>query len=263
MLSLSNAFNKEDMFDFEKKIKNFLNINSNVELSAEPKIDGISASIRYIDGKMTYGLSRGDGIFGEDITENLSTISEIPKKIPNAPKIIDVRGEVYISKKDFKNLNDKFANPRNAAGGSLRQKNSKETKKIPLKFFAYGIGDIEPNIFNEQTELLLTLKKWGFQINQYCKKVKSIQEIEKTHSELESIRSNLNYDVDGIVYKVNSLKLQNRLGTTSNSPRWAIAYKFSSVKAISKIREIAIQVGRTGAITPVAKIDPVLSLIHI
>ncbi len=257
MLSLSNAFNKEDMFDFEKKIKNFLNINSNVELSAEPKIDGISASIRYIDGKMTYGLSRGDGIFGEDITENLSTISEIPKKIPNAPKIIDVRGEVYISKKDFKNLSDKFANPRNAAGGSLRQKNSKETKKIPLKFFAYGIGEIKPDIFNDQTELLLTLKKWRFPINQYCKKVKSIQEIEKTHSELESIRSNLNYDVDGIVYKVNSLKLQNRLGTTSNSPRWAIAYKFSSVKAISKIKEIVIQVGRTGAITPVAKIDPV------
>ncbi len=257
MLSLSNAFNKEDMFDFEKKIKNYLNINSNVELSAEPKIDGISASIRYIDGKMIHGLSRGDGTFGEDITENLSTIREIPKKIPNAPKIIEIRGEVYISKKDFKNLNDKFANPRNAAGGSLRQKNSKETKKIPLKFFAYGIGEIEPNIFNDQTELLLTLKKWGFPINQYCKKVKSIQEIEKTHSELESIRSNLNYDVDGIVYKVNNLKLQNRLGTTSNSPRWAIAYKFSSVKAISKIKEIVIQVGRTGAITPVAKIDPV------
>ena len=257
MLSLNNAFNKEDMLDFEKKIKNYLNINSNLGLSAEPKIDGISASIRYTDGKLTYGLSRGDGTFGEDITENLSTIREIPKTIPNTIKIIDVRGEVYISKNDFKNLKDKFANPRNAAGGSLRQKNSKETKKIPLKFFAYGIGDIEPNIFNEQTELLPTLRKWGFPINEYCKKVKSIQEIEKTHSELENIRSNLNYDVDGIVYKVNDLKLQNRLGTTSNSPRWAIAYKFSSVKAISKIREIAIQVGRTGAITPVAKIDPV------
>ena len=163
---------------------------------------------------------------------------------------------MYISKKDFKNLKDKFANPRNAAGGSLRQKIQKRQKKIPLKFFAYGIGDIEPNIFKNQTELLKILKKWGFPINQYCKKVKSIQEIEKIHSELENIRSNLNYDVDGIVYKVNNLKLQHRLGTTSNSPRWAIAYKFS-VKAISKIREIAIQVGRTGAITPVAKIDPV------
>ena len=188
--------------------------------------------------KMTHGLSRGDGTFGEDITENLSTINEIPKKIPNVIKIIDVRGEVYISKKDFKNLKDKFANPRNAAGGSLRQKNSKETKKIPLKFFAYGIGEIETKyFFNDQTELLLTLKKWGFPINQYCKKVKSIQEIEKTHSDLERIRSNLNYDVDGIVYKVNNLKLQNRLGTTSNSPRWAIAYKFSSVKLSQKLKK--------------------------
>ena len=157
----------------------------------------------------------------------------------------------------FESIKNKFANPRNAAGGSLRQKNSNETKKIPLKFFAYGIGEIEPKIFKDQTELLENLKKWGFQINQHCKKIKSIQEIEKNHSELESIRSNLDYDVDGIVYKVNNLSLQNRLGSTSNSPRWAIAYKFSSVKAISKINEIIIQVGRTGAITPVAKIDPV------
>ena len=257
MLSLSNAFNKEDMLDFKKKIKNYLNITEDLELSSEPKIDGISASLRYIEGKLTYGLSRGDGIFGEDITDNLSTISQIPKKINNPPKIVDVRGEVYISKKDFESIKNKFANPRNAAGGSLRQKNSNETKKIPLKFFAYGIGEIEPKIFKDQTELLENLKKWGFQINQHCKKIKSIQEIEKNHSELESIRSSLDYDVDGIVYKVNNLSLQNRLGSTSNSPRWAIAYKFSSVKAISKINEIIIQVGRTGAITPVAKIDPV------
>ena len=257
MLSLSNAFNKEDMLDFKKKIKNYLNITEDLELSSEPKIDGISASLRYIEGKLTYGLSRGDGIFGEDITDNLSTISQIPKKINNPPKIVDVRGEVYISKKDFESIKNKFANPRNAAGGSLRQKNSNETKKIPLKFFAYGIGKIEPKIFKDQTELLENLKKWGFQINQHCKKIKSILEIEKNHSELESIRSSLDYDVDGIVYKVNNLSLQNRLGSTSNSPRWAIAYKFSSVKAISKINEIIIQVGRTGAITPVAKIDPV------
>ncbi len=257
MLSLSNAFNKEDMLDFKKKIKNYLNITEDLELSSEPKIDGISASLRYIEGKLTYGLSRGDGIFGEDITDNLSTISQIPKKINNPPKIVDIRGEVYISKKDFESIKNKFANPRNAAGGSLRQKNSNDTKKIPLKFFAYGIGEIEPKIFKDQTELLENLKKWGFQINQHCKKIKSIQEIEKNHSELESIRSSLDYDVDGIVYKVNNLSLQNRLGSTSNSPRWAIAYKFSSVKAISKINEIIIQVGRTGAITPVAKIDPV------
>ena len=257
MLSLSNAFNKEDMLDFSKKIKKYLNTNSAVELSAEPKIDGISASLRYVNGNITYGLSRGDGVFGEDITENLLTIREIPKKLSNAPKTLEVRGEVYISKKDFENLKDKFANPRNAAGGSLRQKNSDETKKIPLKFFAYGVGEVEPQIFKNQTQLLSQLKNWGFQINEFCKNVKSIEEIEKTHSEIENIRSSLDYDVDGIVYKVNNLSLQDRLGSTSNSPRWAIAYKFSSVKATSKIKKIVIQVGRTGAITPVAKIDPV------
>ncbi len=257
MLSLSNAFNKEDMLDFSKKIKNYLNTNSAVELSAEPKIDGISASLRYVNGNITYGLSRGDGVFGEDITENLLTIREIPKKLSNAPKTLEVRGEVYISKKDFENLKNKFANPRNAAGGSLRQKNSDETNKIPLKFFAYGVGEVEPQIFKSQTQLLSQLKNWGFQINKFCKNVKSIEEIEKTHSEIENIRSSLDYDVDGIVYKVNNLSLQDRLGSTSNSPRWAIAYKFSSVKATSKIKKIVIQVGRTGAITPVAKIDPV------
>lgn len=257
MLSLSNAFNKEDMLDFSKKIKKYLNTNSAVELSAEPKIDGISASLRYVNGNITYGLSRGDGVFGEDITENLLTIREIPKKLSNAPKTLEVRGEVYISKKDFENLKNKFANPRNAAGGSLRQKNSDETNKIPLKFFAYGVGEVEPQIFKNQTQLLSQLKNWGFQINEFCKNVKSIEEIEKTHFEIENIRSSLDYDVDGIVYKVNNLSLQDRLGSTSNSPRWAIAYKFSSVKATSKIKKIVIQVGRTGAITPVAKIDPV------
>ena len=144
MLSLTNAFNKEDMFDFGKKIKNYLNINTQEELSAEPKIDGISASLRYINGKMVYGLSRGDGIFGEDITENLSTISEIPKKIFNAPKIIDIRGEVYISKKDFEKLKNKFANPRNAADGSLRQKNSKQKNHMGLIIMGFPANPKKP-----------------------------------------------------------------------------------------------------------------------
>ena len=257
MLSLGNAFNEEEMLDFQKKIKNFLNIKSEIELSSEPKIDGISASLRYEKGKLVYGLSRGDGIFGEDITENLLTINEIPKKIINSPEVLEVRGEVYIGKKDFEKLKDKFANPRNAAGGSLRQKDSRETKKIPLKFFAYGIGETSSEISKNQTDLLKKLKDWYFPINSHCKKIRTISEIEKNHEELESLRSSLDYDVDGIVYKVNDLNFQNRLGSTSNSPRWAIAYKFSSVKASSKIKDIAIQVGRTGAITPVAKIDPV------
>ena len=257
MLSLGNAFNKEDMVDFKKKIKNFLNISNEIELSSEPKIDGISASLRYEDGKLIYGLSRGDGVFGENITANLITIKAIPKKIINAPKFIDIRGEVYIGKKDFEGLKHKFANPRNAAGGSLRQKNPEETKKIPLKFFAYGIGEIKPQVFKKQTDLLKQLKLWGFSVNSLCEQVESIDEIEKNHHKLENLRSKLDYDVDGIVYKVNNLNYQERLGSTSNSPRWAIAYKFSSSKAISRIRDIVIQVGRTGAITPVAKIDPV------
>ncbi len=257
MLSLNNAFDRKDMLDFDKKIKNFLNSSSNIELSSEPKIDGISASLRYEKGKLIYGLSRGDGIFGENITENLITINDIPKKLNNAPDVIEVRGEVYIGKKDFEKLKGKFANPRNAAGGSLRQKDSQETKKIPLRFFAYGIGEISSKIFRKQTNLLEKLKNWNFPVNTLAKLVKSIDDIEKNHNQLESIRSSLDYDVDGIVYKVNDLDFQDRLGFTSNSPRWAIAYKFSSVKASSKIKDIVIQVGRTGAITPVAKINPV------
>ena len=257
MLSLGNAFEKEDMLDFRKKINNFLNNKSEIQLSSEPKIDGISATLRYENGKLIYGLSRGDGVFGENITENLTTIGDIPKSLVNSPKVIEVRGEVYIGKKDFEKLKDKFANPRNAAGGSLRQKDSRATAKIPLKFFAYGTGEIIPQIFKNQTDLLKKLKTWGFPVNSYSKVVNSMEEVEKNHSDMEALRSTLDYDVDGIVYKVNDLNLQERLGSTSNSPRWAIAYKFSSVKASSTIRNIAIQVGRTGAITPVAKIDPV------
>ncbi len=257
MLSLSNAFEKGDMEDFKKKIKNFLNTSSEILLSSEPKIDGISASLRYENGKLVHGLSRGDGVFGENITENLLTISEIPKNIEDAPSILEVRGEVYIGKKDFEKIKDKFANPRNAAGGSLRQKDAKETKKIPLKFFAYGPGEIKPNVFKNQSDILKKLKNWGFSVNNYSKTLSSIDEIEQNHSEIESLRSSLDYDVDGIVYKVNDLNFQDRLGATSNSPRWAIAYKFSSVKASSMIKDIVIQVGRTGAITPVAKVDPV------
>ncbi len=257
MLSLGNAFNKDDILDFKKKINNFLNSSAEIDLSSEPKIDGISASLRYENGKLIYGLSRGDGFFGENITENLSTIDDIPKEITNSPKIIEIRGEVYIGKKNFEKLKDKFANPRNAAGGSLRQKDSKETAKIPLKFFAYGVGETSQQIFENQTDILRQLKKWNFSVNEFCKTVKSIDEIEKNHSELENLRSSMDYDVDGVVYKVNNLKFQNRLGSTSNSPRWAIAYKFSSVKATSRVKDIVIQVGRTGAITPVAKIDPV------
>ena len=260
MLSLSNAFSSDDMKDFLSKVSNFLNKkDENIELSSEPKIDGISASLVYERGILVKGLSRGDGVVGEDILNNLMTIKAIPKKIKdsNIPKILEIRGEVYIGKKDFKILKEKFANPRNAAGGSLRQKKPEETGKIPLKYFAYGFGIIDPMIFKTQSEFISKLKEWGFIINPYNKVVKNLEEIQNQHKSLEEIRASLDYDIDGLVYKVNNINLQSRLGNTSSSPRWAIAYKFSSEKATTKIKDIVIQVGRTGAITPVAKVEPV------
>ena len=260
MLSLSNAFNKIDMENFIKKIKNFLNYNHEIiELFCEPKIDGISASLIYENGKLVKGLSRGDGLIGEDILENLKTIKEIPKKIKvkNVPNLLEIRCEVFIGKKDFNGLKNNFANPRNAAGGSLRQKNSKETSKIPLKYFAYGFGAMSPTIFKTQSEFLKTIEEWNFSINPLSEKVDSLEKIEKKHSEINQLRASLDYDIDGLVYKVNDLSLQKRLGNTSNSPRWAIAYKFSAEKAITRIKDITIQVGRTGALTPVAKVEPV------
>ncbi len=260
MLSLSNAFDRKGMKDFISKISNFLNIDGeNLEFSSEPKIDGISATLIYENGVLTKGLSRGDGVVGEDILDNLKTINEIPKKIKdnNVPALLEIRGEIYIGKKDFNNIKGNFANPRNAAGGSLRQKDSRETSKIPLKYFAYGFGSIKPMVFNKQSEFLEKIKNWGFSINPLVKIIKNLDEIETQHSYIDSIRSSLDYDIDGLVYKVNDLRLQSRLGNTSNSPRWAVAYKFSAEKAVTKINDIIIQVGRTGAITPVARVEPV------
>tara|TARA_B100001996_G_scaffold333263_1_gene282802 strand:- start:232 stop:2268 length:2037 start_codon:yes stop_codon:yes gene_type:complete len=260
MLSLSNAFNKNEMGDFLKKINNYLNNpNLNLELLSEPKIDGISASLTYEKGLLKKGLSRGDGETGEDILQNLLTISEIPKKIEdiNIPKILEVRGEVYIGKKDFESIKENFANPRNAAGGSLRQKDSRETAKIPLKFFAYGFGVVEPMVFKTQLEFIEKVNQWGFLTNSHNKLVKGLEAIEENHDSIEKIRSSLDYDIDGLVYKINNIDFQSRLGNTSSSPRWSIAYKFSSEKATTKIKNIVIQVGRTGAITPVAKVQPV------
>jgi DNA ligase (NAD+) len=260
MLSLANAFNETDMINFLKKVKNFLNdYKSNIDLFCEPKIDGISATLIYEKGKLVKGLSRGDGETGEDILENLKTIKDIPKKINSmdVPNLLEVRCEIFIGKKDFSKIRNKFANPRNAAGGSLRQKNSNETKKIPLKYFAYGFGAVEPMKFETQSNFLKKLDKWGFKINPISKLLKNDKEISVQHKKIDQLRSSLDYDIDGLVYKVNDLRLQKRLGNTSNSPRWAIAYKFSAEKAVTKIKDIIIQVGRTGAITPVAKVEPV------
>ena len=260
MLSLANAFNNNDIKDFIKKINNYLNnTNLNLSFSLEPKIDGISASLTYKNGILTKGLSRGDGEVGEDILENLKTIKQIPHiiKSKDIPKIFEVRGEVYIGKKDFEKLKDKFANPRNAAGGSLRQKESTSTGKIPLKFLAYGFGEVENFVFKKQSNFLKKINEWGFKTNPYNFLAKNLKEINNQYNKIEKIRSDLDYDIDGLVIKINDLPLQARLGNTSNSPRWAIAYKFSSVKARTKINDIIIQVGRTGALTPVAKVEPV------
>ena len=260
MLSLSNVFNENDLVNFEKKIVNYLNISSDkIEYCVEPKIDGISASLTYKNGKLISGVSRGDGDEGELITENLKTISDIPSEIKdkNFPKDIDIRGEVFIKKNDFETLKEKFANPRNAASGSLRQKNSSETKKIPLKFIGYTFGFYKNNDLSKQSEFLENLNKWGFKTSKFNRVIKGTKNLIKNHNEFETKRFNLEYDVDGLVYKINDFKLQNRLGYVGNAPRWATAHKFSAHFSFSKIINIDIQVGRTGALTPVAKVAPV------
>ena len=254
MLSLDNAFN-------EKKIFNFLSLkkSTEIEFSTEPKIDGISASLFYKNGKFIQGLSRGDGKEGEDITENLKTIKEIPKNIlsKDFPSEIDIRGEVFIQNKDFEKINDKFANPRNAASGSLRQKDSNLTSKIPLKFIAYTFGYSKDLNINSQSEFLTKLKLWGFRTSEFNRLIKGVNNLVKNHKELEKKRNKIDFDIDGMVYKVNNFDLQKRLGFASNAPRWAIAHKFSPNSSVSKVMNIEIQVGRTGALTPVAKIKPV------
>ena len=261
MLSLSNAFDEEDLLNFEKKIFNYLDLKKDfkIEYSTEPKIDGISASLTYKKGELVSGLSRGDGSEGEDITKNLKTIKDIPHKISSKdfPEEIDIRGEVFIKNSDFKKISSKFANPRNAASGSLRQKDAKVTSKIPLKFIAYTYG-FEKNLnLNKQTEFLNKLQEWGFKTNPLNKKITGIKNLLINHGFVEGKRSKLDFEIDGLVYKINDFKLQKRLGFVANAPRWAIAHKFAANNSISNIINIEIQVGRTGALTPVAKIKPV------
>ncbi len=259
MLSLSNAFNKEDLINFEKKIFNYLNNKIKFNYSVEPKIDGISASLTYVNKKLKYGVSRGDGTTGEIITENLRTIKDIPYEIKksNFPNEIEIRGEVFIKKKDFLKFQDKFANPRNAASGSLRQKDPNETKKIPLNFIAYTFGFMKGSSIKYQSDFLDNLNEWGFKTNKDNQILSNIDQLIKFHKNFENKRYNLDYDLDGLVYKINDLELQKRLGFTSNAPRWAIAHKFSADSAYTKIKKIEIQIGRTGALTPVAKVEPV------
>ena len=261
MLSLSNAFNEEDLINFQKKNINFLALNKNYEFeySVEPKIDGISASLNYKNGNLIKGLSRGDGEEGEDITENLKTIKDIPLNISHKdfPQEIDIRGEVFIETNDFKKIQKDFANPRNAASGSLRQKDPKKTKLIPLKFIAYTFGFNSSLRESKQSDFIKNLDKWGFKTSDLNKTIKGINNLVKYHAEIEKKRFSINYDIDGIVYKINDFSLQKRLGFMATAPRWAIAHKFSANYSVTKILDIDIQVGRTGALTPVAKVKPV------
>ena len=261
MLSLGNAFSEDDLINFEKRILNFISEKNSFKISysAEPKIDGISASLTYKNGNLIKGLSRGDGKEGEDITANILTIKDIPKKIikKDFPEEIDVRGEVFIQNSDFQNLKEKFANPRNAASGSLRQKNPDDTRKIPLKFIAYTFGYEQGLKIENQFEYLKKLNEWGFKTNPLNKLITGVKNLLTNYNEIEKKRSEIDFDIDGIVYKINDFKLQKRLGYVANAPRWAIAHKFSSNKGISLVKSIEIQIGRTGALTPVAKIEPI------
>lgn len=268
MISLNNGFCKEDIDDFVERCQRFLGTDNVFPIFCEPKIDGLSFSARYENGIFVQGSTRGDGLIGEDITENLKTINSLPKKlkIENFPRILEVRGEVYMSKDDFLKLNERnqksrekiFANPRNAAAGSLRQLDTSITANRNLQYFAYTIGEISDDfIIDNQQKLINTLKLLGFCTTKEVKLCNSVNEIMVFFDFLKETRHSLNYDIDGVVYKINDWILQKRLGAVAHHPRWALAHKFPAEQAITIIKKIDIQVGRTGALTPVARLDPV------
>lgn len=269
MLSLGNAFDDDDIIQFVERIHRFLKLSTDVKLefTAEPKIDGLSISLRYVNGQLTEGATRGDGTEGENVTRNVMTIADIPHRLkgPKVPKVIDVRGEIYMSHADFEKLNKDqaaagskvFANPRNAAAGSLRQLDPKITASRPLRFFAYAWGEASALPADTQSGVYAAFHKWGLPINPLAKVRTGAQELLAFYNELAEDRATLGYDIDGVVYKVNRLDLQQRLGFVSRSPRWAIAHKFPAQQAMTILNGIDIQVGRTGSLTPVAKLQPV------
>ena len=274
MLSLSNAFSKQDVAGFVSKVKRFIGVDerSEVYFLAEPKIDGLSASLRYEDGLFVQGATRGDGLVGEDVTENLATIFDIPNRLEGNfdSTVLEVRGEVYMAREDFMQLNverekngdEEFSNPRNAAAGGLRQLDPKITAQRKLKFFAYGYGELRKGgeDFSLGTTLLEVrerLVELGFILNEPCRMSASIEELVEHYDKIVLERSSLPMDLDGVVYKVNDLALQARLGAVTRSPRWAIAHKFPAERGTTIVREILVQVGRTGALTPVAELGPV------
>ena len=266
MLSLANGFDEQDIIDFDHRVKKILGSEDRViSYVAEPKIDGLSLSLKYIDGKLFQATTRGDGEVGENVTENAITIQNIPKYIQNAPSILEIRGEVYMSLNDFNELNIKqknidakiFSNPRNAAAGSLRQLDSKVTASRPLKFYAYAWGEVSTPISDTQYNAINRLRKFGFSTNDLTKKCYGPKELISHYNNISNKRADLEYDIDGVVYKVDDLSYQDRLGFRSTTPRWAIAHKFPAEIAQTWLESIEIQVGRTGALSPVARLKPV------
>ena len=269
MLSLDNAFSDEDVVDFVARIRRFLRLPEDevVAFSAEPKIDGLSMSLRYVDGELVTGATRGDGAEGEDVTANVKTLADIPQRLKgkNVPAVCEVRGEVYMTKHAFLALNRKqaeagaplYVNPRNTAAGSLRQKDPSITASRPLGFFAYAWGEMSGMPADTQSGMIQWFERCGFKTNPLTKMCRSVDALLQFHREIEAQRATLDYDIDGVVYKVDRLDWQERLGFVSRSPRWAIAHKFPAEQATTIVRDIEIQVGRTGVLTPVAKLEPV------
>ena len=271
MLSLGNVFDEEELRDFIDGIRRFLkelsdNPDIPLEMVAEPKIDGLSISLRYEGGKLVQAATRGDGEVGEDVTANVRHVGDIPESLPEGvPGVLEVRGEVYMSKQDFFRLNERqeaegekvFANPRNAAAGSLRQLDASITKDRPLSFFAYAYGEVSDVTWNSHGAFIELLKGWGFSVNPFTRVCNGVEEIMAQYDTIQEHRSQLDYDIDGVVYKVDRLDWQERLGFVSRAPRWAVAHKFPAEKAVTILKDIDIQVGRTGVLTPVARLEPV------
>jgi DNA ligase (NAD+) len=267
MLSLENAFSAEEVGEFVARVKRFLNLPADafIAFTAEPKIDGLSCSLRYERGDLVLGATRGDGAVGEDVTVNVRTISDIPQRISSAPEILEVRGEVYMSKADFEALNERqeasggkiFANPRNAAAGSLRQKDPSITAARPLRFLAHGWGELSAQLADTQYEAMKRIESFGIPVTELLVRCNDLEEMLGHYRAVEKARADLPFDIDGVVYKVDRLDLQERLGFVARAPRWGLAHKFPAEKAETTLEAIDIQVGRTGKLTPVGRLTPV------